>query len=118
MSDHDILRAHLLDQCGVSDQEFGGMPDLPALIQQEWSAEFEWLMRRRLVFGVFRYGPLSVNRGRRTTRIENAIRRLQSYLRTGNKEDLVDSANLCMVEYVTAPGTLTAVDNGEHYEFL
>jgi hypothetical protein len=73
---------------------------LTVLKKKQWSEEFERLMRNRLILGRFRYGEVSASR---YPSAKMAIRRLHLYLQTGNKEFLVDAANLALVEYVS-PG--------------
>jgi hypothetical protein len=94
--------------------------DLQTLRETQWSPTFEAAMRARLLMGAFRYGPFKAQGRGRHRNIESAIRRLRRYLREGNQEDLVDAANLCLVEFV-APGSHPAphwhaVDDGEHVE--
>lgn len=97
-------------------------PPLENLRQTEWCPAFERLMRNRLLMAVYRYGRLwDMNRPRHKN-IESTIKRLQSYLETGNQEHLIDAANLCMVEY-TRPGShpqphLAAIDDGMHVEVM
>lgn len=73
------------------------------LLDQQWSDEFEQLMRNRLMMGCLRYGGL---KGTGDTvkkaydRVASMIVRLKRYEDTGNLEDLVDVANLCLVEFV------------------
>lgn len=118
---HALLRARLLLAAGVDDRPPGWARayagSREALRASQWSRGFEEAMRVRLEMGAFRYGPFRAQ-GRGTHRnVESAIRRLRRYLRDGNQEDLVDAANLCMVEFVS-PGSHPAphwspVDDGE-----
>lgn len=69
--------------------------------------------------GSFRYESLATKRksNHRYMLIEDAIRRLEAYQKDGNVENLLDVANLCMIEYV-APSNPKAhfesVDDGHH----
>lgn len=116
VSEH--LREDLLRRAGVIDER---IPPLEQLRQTEWSDAFEQAMRNRLLFGAYRYGLLRDNQGRASSRIQNAIKRLQQYLDDNTKaEHLVDVANLCLVEFECGPcqGEFEPMDDGEHYEFL
>lgn len=93
--------------------------DVASLRATEWSPQFEQLMRNRLVLGAVRYG-LMHDKTRRYKNVQSAIKRLETYLDTGNQEHLVDAANLCLMEFVK-PGShpqphLSPVDDGDHAE--
>lgn len=70
------------------------------LAASEWSAEFERLMRNRLIMGALRYGPINAPGKTPYARVPSMYRRLAAYGRTGNLEMLVDVANLCLLEFV------------------
>ena len=79
--------------------------DLSSLRESEWDAEFESLMRNRLVMGALRYGkivrdPKELEKKPPYNRIASIKKRLDIYSETGNKEYLVDCANLCLMEFV------------------
>lgn len=74
--------------------------NLEELRESEWSKEFETLMRNRLLMGAFRYGKISGKNKPRYDYIGDIIKRAQLYKETGNKEYLVDVANLALVEFV------------------
>jgi hypothetical protein len=117
---HDHFRKRLLQEAGVE-----GLPDwkvphsFDELAKTQWSKEFEQAMRVRLLMGAFRYSPFK-HQGRGTHKnVESAIRRLKRYLKDGNQEDLVDAANMCLVEFM-CPGSHPnphwhAVDDGEEH---
>jgi len=93
------------------------MPPLDALLQSEWSAEFEQRMRNRLVMGALRYGRMGDRDKPTYDRISSIIRRLQAYRATGNLEHLVDAACLLMLEFVEGLHPLRhwgPGDDGEH----
>ena len=109
----DLIRTHLLEQAGIFDQP--RLPDLDSLRQTEWSAQFEQLMRNRLVMGAFRYG-LMVAKRRQYAYMAYLKHKLEVYQTTGNLEMLVDVANLALLEfrYPSHPNAhWAAVDNPE-----
>jgi len=79
---------------------------------------FYELKRNRRIMGTYRYGRL----GRKTHKsVESAIKRLQSYLKNGNREDLVDASNLIDIEWANptvANIHWNATDGGEHTEHI
>lgn len=95
----EVMRERLLLRAGL------GPVILPKyrlsdLERSEWSPEFEQLMRNRLLMGALRYGPIGAPNKPRYDRIGSIEKRLKAYRETGNKELLVDSANLCLMEFV------------------
>jgi len=81
----------------------------------EWDSEFEMYMRNRLVMGAFRYGRIRESAKPDYDRTASMIKRIGLYQITGNKEHLVDVANICMVEYMIGKGEhFTSIDDGEH----
>lgn len=87
------------------------------LVRSEWSPAFEQLMRNRLLMGALRYGRISENRGKPYDRIRDAMRRLERYEVCGNLEDLVDAANLALLEFecgVHPRRHFSAADDGQH----
>lgn len=95
------------------------MPTLEEIYQSQWSDEFEKLMRNRLAMGYFRYGALSKQKKGEYDNISSIIARLMMYKKTGNLEYLVDSANICMVEYLNGNHPkrhFHSVDDGIHTE--
>lgn len=87
------------------------------LQRTEWSPEFESLMRRRLIFGAYRYGRLGDPKRPRWKWAQYAQTKIHAYEETGNLEFLVDAANLVMVEFVDGRHPLRhwyAVDHIHH----
>jgi len=81
-----------------------GLIERPALnskvsLGQEWSNKFEKLMRNRLLFGAYRYGPMGSKDKNNYDRMKYAIEKIMEYKRTGNAECLVDAANMMMLEF-------------------
>ena len=73
---------------------------LAQLEASEWSAQFERFMRNRLIMGALRYGTLGSPQKKKYNRILGIQKRLDQYALSGNLENLVDIANLALVEYV------------------
>ncbi|MBU2018174.1 MAG: hypothetical protein KJ941_00895 [Bacteroidetes bacterium] len=94
-----------------------GSVSLDDLSRTEWSDEFEQLCRNRLIIGALRYGRLNAKNKPQYNRIESIRKRLLNYEQTGNTENLVDIANICLCEYVEGnhPNKhFAAIDDGEH----
>jgi len=72
--------------------------DIKSLRKTEWNKEFEYYQRNRLIFGAYRYGLL-FNKSNKYNYIDSIIERSQLYKETGNKEYLIDIANLAMLEF-------------------
>ena len=75
------------------------MPDLESLQQTEQCPEFRSLKDVRLIMGALRYGLMG-KKDVRLDRIGNCFKRLNEYVKDGNKEHLLDIANLCELEWV------------------
>jgi len=73
-------------------------PDRDQLQRTEWSREFETLMRNRLIVGGIRYGPMNGDKPSWDYAAEG-IKRLTQFQKTGNREILVDVANMCALEF-------------------
>jgi hypothetical protein len=97
---HELLRERLLRQAGL-DAPVAPLRSetFDSLYQSEWSPEFERLMRNRMVMGALRYGKLRAPGKPVYDRIGSIRRRLDAYEATGNKELLVDAANLLLLEF-------------------
>ncbi len=111
------IREHLLQQCGYHAHRRAAVPPLEQLRETEWVAEFESLMRNRLIMGRFRYGPMRDPAKANYDTVGACIRRLENYAKSGNLESLVDVANLCMVEFRHPRHPLAhwaPEDDGEH----
>lgn len=106
-------------KCGLPEEE--DIPketiNLEDLRKSEWSQEFEELMRNRLIMGALRYGKIGVPNKPKYDRVSSMNKRLNLYQETGNKEYLVDMANLCLLEFVEChhPNAhFNSIDDGEH----
>lgn len=94
----ELLRSHVLDTAGYFVPT--PVPSLESLQQTEWFPEFEQLMRRRMIMGAFRYGLL-VQKWRQNYRMFAYLKqKVESYEQTGNKEFLVDIANMAALEFL------------------
>ena len=82
-----------------------------SLRETEWSPTFEELMRHRLIMGSFRYGLIGAEGKPTYDRTSSCVKRLQRYQETGNKEYLVDVANLCLMEFVEGDGHFESIDD-------
>lgn len=120
---HDILRERLLARAGIFDdsdaaqwREFRPPPTLAQIYKMQWSDTFERAMRDRMAMGYFRYGPLPKQVGRhKYDNIGSAEQRLALYKKDGNREHLVDVANLCLVEFAVHPEKpFSPQDDGVH----
>jgi hypothetical protein len=108
-------------KCGLPDINLEFLPDLEVLRFTEWDEAFEQLMRNRLVMGAIRYGRMRAMGKPQYDRIKSIIKRLDVYNENGNKEILVDVANLCLLEFVECnhPNQhFHAIDENEHLEII
>ena len=97
-STHAVLRKRLLERCGLTDADTGGLsPD--ELRRTQWCPEFDELCRDRMVMGAYRYGLVKHTAGKKDM-VAGAIKRLELYRETGNAEHLLDAANACRVEWM------------------
>ena len=106
-------------KCGLSETDNPQVPkiNLDNLKNSEWSVDFETLMRNRLIMGAIRYGRIGEINKPKYDRIGSMIKRLDKYKVTGNKEFLVDVANLCLLEFVEChhpKAHFSSIDDGEH----
>lgn len=99
MTNTEWLRSRILTKV-LTDRVGHQTESLEDLRATEWSAEFEHLMRNRLLLGRFRYGRMDDPTKGDYDHVTNAIERLEAFRRTGNLEHLVDVANLCLIEFV------------------
>lgn len=85
------------------------VPDLAELKDSQWSAEFETLMRNRLIMGAFRYGMIKVQKkrakegGKRYDVVRAVAEKVRLYEETGNTEHIVDAANYCLLVFELDP---------------
>lgn len=105
MTVHEALRWRLLKRAGLLPPA----PPIEEIWESEWDPWFERLMHHRLVLGFFRYGGQRDASKPPYRNGSSAIERLEKYLVDGNREHLVDAANLCLVEWVRG-----ALGMGEH----
>lgn len=110
-------------KCGLPEVALGKPEpiNLDELKRSEWSRQFENLMRNRLIMGAIRYGKLHAPGKPKYDRVESIIKRLKQYQESGNKEHLVDVANLCMLEFEEChhPNAyFQAADDGEHVKSI
>ena len=126
---HQQIRQRLLDRAGLGESKKPKFTIKQArkLFESERLDGFYSLMCNRLVMGALRYGPLAGAHhakqgytpdlfarrradieevtGRKpapvggSRRIQSALSRLHEYQRTGNREHLVDAANMCGIEF-------------------
>lgn len=86
------------------------------ILQIKRTPEFDRLRNNRLLIGAFRYG---LSGG--FDCVASAIKRLLLYQETGNKEHLVDAANLCELEFIQEnhhKAHFAPHDEGEHCKSL
>lgn len=108
-------------KCGLPEHEEVKQTCYEELRESEWSKEFEQLMRNRLILGALRYGRIGAANKPQYDRVSSMIKRLSKYQETGNKEFLVDVANICLLEFVECnhPNQhFHAIDDGEHTDIL
>lgn len=119
MTIHDAIRRHLYQRAGLVDPpKLDPRFSYQALARTEWSDTFETLMRNRLIIGALRYGLLGADNKSSFNRIASIRKRLDAYEKTGNLEYLVDSANLCLCEFVDGKHPtkhLTALDEHNYH---
>ena len=105
-------------KCGLPEEDYNSKPiDIASLRITEWSTKFEELMRNRLVMGAIRYGKLHEHGKPQYDRVGSMIKRLSKYEYTGNKEHLIDVANLCLLEFEECyhpNANFNSIDDGEH----
>jgi hypothetical protein len=94
------------------------MPDMDELRRTERNPEFERLCMNRKIIGAMRYGRMGAPGKPKYNRVACMMRRLQTYLRDGNAEHLVDVANLAELEFTEGDRRVVARDDGEHTEVL
>ncbi len=114
----EYLRRSILTNCGYQENS-QRKPSLKSLRETEWSPAFEKHMRERLIMGGIRYGLLHEPGKPKYDRIQSAIKRLEKYRQTGNLENLVDIANMCLLEFEEGEHPnrhFKSIDDGEHTE--
>jgi hypothetical protein len=95
--------------------------DYLTMMHTQWSDKFIRYMRNRMTVGGYRYG-LITDKSRQYDNIGSLIARAEEYLRVGNQEDLVDIANLAMIEFLRGSCHATPhwspTDDGYHTQEL
>ena len=121
---HDIMRDRLLANVYAEEhwQAADAVPvDRAAMEAMQWDSD-EWqevltLMKNRMSFGGYRYGPTSKQKPRAFDNIKDIHRRLDLHEDTGNMEHLVDSANICIIACLKKDHPnfhFESIDDGEH----
>jgi hypothetical protein len=113
----DFMRQRLLRRAGLLESPKPRYT-LESLRASEWSEEFEQLMRNRLIVGALRYGPISAPNKPQYDRLGSIEKRIKAYRESGNKELLVDCANLFLMEFVEyhhPKAHFHAQDNATHH---
>jgi len=87
---------------------------LKKLRETEWSADFERLMRNRLVMGAIRYGAIGAEGKPRYDRIGRAIKELDAFRKDHNTERLVDVANMMLLIFCEGDGMFESKEGGIH----
>lgn len=104
-------------KCGLSEIDKQQTTDINSLYISEWNKEFEQLMRNRLVMGALRYGKIYQQNKPKYNRTDSMVSRINKYVESGNKEYLVDVANLCLLEFTECyhpKAHFNSIDDGEH----
>jgi hypothetical protein len=120
MNSKDFLNNLWKWKCGLPEEDTNASI-LQELLKTEWSEKFEKLMRNRLVFGAIRYGRIGAEGKPKYDRVESMINRISKYKESGNKEFLVDVANLCLLEFVECyhpKANFKSIDDGEHVKII
>lgn len=86
-------------KCELPEEQPIILPGPEELRQTQMSHAFIRLMENRMIMGTFRYGKWQEQKGQPYDRVGSAIERLNKFKETGNKEYLVDSANMLMIEF-------------------
>lgn len=102
---HDVLRMRVHSKAGLIEKEKNGFVGKSFKdLDGNWSEHFLELMKNRMRMGALRYGHMNTQRFRRRNGTRYDIRRaimakVNSYLKTGNTEHLVDAANYMMLVF-------------------
>jgi len=123
MTHADLLRQEFFSNAwrelaGRKPIEYRRMPDLKKLRETEWSADFERLMRNRLVMGAIRYGAIGAPGKPKYDRIGRAIKELGAFQKDHNTERLVDVANMMLLHFCEGDGAFEPKEGGFHNDPL
>ena len=121
---HDIMRERLLINVAAETywQKADALPvDKKAMEDMQWGSD-EWqevltLMKNRMSFGGYRYGPHKTQKSQAFDNIADIHRRLNLHDKSGNMEHLVDSANICIIaclKKVHSNFHFESIDDGRH----
>lgn len=102
MFTHDAIRTHLLNAVGYrGEKPIGWAPPLDKLRRQQVLPVFVRAMENRMIMGFLRYeGPnFASGESNGYDNVSEAIRRAERYRQDGNKEHLIDAANILMCEF-------------------
>lgn len=107
-------------KCGIKEVDLTIKNySLKELQKIQWCDEFISKMRSRMVLGGLRHGLLKHKDKPKHNNTKEIIIRIKLYEQTGNTEYLVDSANICMVEFVEGDHPnkhFKATDDERHVE--
>ena len=93
------------------------IPSLEELKISQWCPELEKLQRNRLIMGAFRYGLLEDQDFNKYDLVLEIKKRLERYIKTKNLEYLVDTNNMCLLQFIKGKRLgqkLKSIDDGEH----
>lgn len=95
---HKIIRRGILQNLALIGQHFS--KDVKEWVDSQWSEEFERLRFHRMAMSFFRYGNLHRPDRPRYDHIGYVIKHCKAYLETGELENLIDAANMLMLEFM------------------
>lgn len=94
---HDAIRSHLEKRIRPPSIP---RPSFTSLKETEWNPLFETYMRNRLIVGALRYETFEEKmKGHNYDCLAYIRKKLDEYDSTRNLENLVDAANLLMIEF-------------------
>ena len=117
MTSKDFIKNLWRWKCGLPETNTPKPVKIADLQKSEWNHYFEKLMRNRLILGALRYGRLLAPGKPKYDRVGAMINRLNQYRQTGNKEHLVDVANLSLLEFTECHHPrqhFSPIDDGPH----
>lgn len=117
---HDIMRERLLIEAKVIEPPKKPTYSLEEMEALQWGEDWQHvlhLMKNRMIFGGYRYGPTPLQKRREFDNIADIKRRLDLYEKEGNMEHLVDAANITIIECLKKNHPnfhFKSSDDGEH----